>query len=128
MATNILWIVFGGAMGALLRTGVSVSAIRLFGEHFPYGTLLVNAAGSFLIGILWAFHEKEPFSENAGVFIFVGLLGAFTTFSTFSLDTMRLLQEGRHFAGVVNVISNNAGALGGVFLGYLAGRFLRGWT
>jgi fluoride exporter len=128
MTSNLLWIALGGAVGALLRLGISVSTIRITSEHFPYGTLLVNIVGSLAIGILWAFHEKEPFSEGTGAFVFVGILGAFTTFSTYSLDTMRMIQEGRHFAGGMNIVANNAGAILGVLLGYMLGRFLRGGT
>ena len=97
-------------------------------DHFPYGTLLVNIAGSLIIGILWAFHEREPFSDQAASFGFIGLIGAFTTFSTYSLDTMRLVQEGRYFVGGLNVFANNAGAIGAVFLGYFFGRMMKGWT
>jgi len=126
MASNLMWIALGGAIGALLRSGISVSMVRTASEHFPYGTLLVNIAGSLVIGILWAFHEKEPFSDKTGAFVFVGLLGAFTTFSTYGLDTMRLVQEGRFFAGGLNVIANNVGAIAAVVLGYMLGRLIKG--
>jgi len=124
--TSILWIALGGAVGALLRAGFSVSAVRIAGQHFPYGTLIVNVVGSLLIGFLWAFHEQETFPEPAEAFIFIGLLGAFTTFSTYSLDTVRMIQEGRQFVGLINILLNNLGAIGGAAIGYLLGRVIRG--
>ncbi len=123
-----MWIALGGAIGALMRAGISISAVRLASEHFPDGTLLVNIIGSLAIGMLWAFHEKAPFTENTNAFVFVGFLGAFTTFSTYSLHSMRLIQEGRYFAGGFNVIAHNVGAIAAVALGNMLGRMLRGAT
>jgi CrcB protein len=79
-----------------------------------------------LIGVFWAFNEKEPFAPETAAFLFIGLLGAFTTFSTYSLDSLRLFQDGRIFAATAYIVGNNVGAIGGAALGYLAGKMISG--
>ncbi|MCB9982517.1 MAG: fluoride efflux transporter CrcB [Rhodospirillales bacterium] len=90
----ILAIATGGAIGALVRHGVNVGAVRLLGHGFPYGTLTVNILGSFMMGLLIAVfaHYWHP-SENMKLFLVTGFLGAFTTFSTFSLDFANLWER-----------------------------------
>jgi len=90
----ILAIAAGGALGAVMRHGVNVSAVKLLGHGFPYGTLTVNILGSFTMGLLIAVfaHYWQP-SESMRVFLVTGLLGAFTTFSTFSLDFANLWER-----------------------------------
>ena len=122
----MLWIALGGAIGALLRAGISTVSIRLGFDHFPLGTLVINVVGSVLIGVFWAYNEKQPFSPETAAFLFIGLLGAFTTFSTYSLDSLRLLQDGRIVAAMAYVLGNNLGAIGGAALGYLAGKLISG--
>ncbi|MEZ5814904.1 MAG: fluoride efflux transporter CrcB [Alphaproteobacteria bacterium] len=90
----ILAISAGGAIGALLRHGVNIGAVRLLGHGFPYGTLAVNVAGSFAMGLciaLFAHYWQPP--ETIRYFLITGLLGAFTTFSTFSLDFASLWER-----------------------------------
>ncbi len=84
----------GGAIGAMARHGVSRAAFHLLGPNFPWGTLTVNIAGSFAMGVLivWLSH-REPASPALRAFLTVGLLGAFTTFSTFSLDVVTLYRD-----------------------------------
>lgn len=90
----ILAIALGGACGALARHGVNLGAARFWGLDFPYGTLTVNIAGSFLIGALVSLmaHLWQP-SEAVKLFAVTGFLGAFTTFSTFSLDVVTLWER-----------------------------------
>lgn len=90
----ILAIAAGGALGALMRHGVNVGAVRLLGHGFPYGTFTVNILGSFAMGLLIAIfaHYWQP-SENMRMFLVTGFLGAFTTFSTFSLDFANLWER-----------------------------------
>lgn len=97
----------GGAIGALLRHGVNMSAMHVWGAGFPYGTLIVNVLGSFLMGVVIAAgaHFWQP-SPELRLFIVTGLLGAFTTFSTFSLDFVTLFERGEMVsAGIYAALS-----------------------
>lgn len=121
---SLIYIAAGGALGASLRYGVSMAALRLGGPGFPWGTLAVNVLGSFAAGFLWALlFETTGRSRLQAVFL-IGMLGAFTTFSTFSLETLRLWDSGQAGWAIANVAANNIGALVAVAGGYLLGR----WT
>ena len=94
--TASIWLAVGagGALGAMARHGVSRAAIHFLGPNFPWGTLSVNAAGSFLMGIVIVWLARhEPQSAAMRAFVTVGLLGAFTTFSTFALDAVTLAKD-----------------------------------
>lgn len=103
---NLLAVAAGGAIGALLRYAL-VSAVSLTGFSFPVGTLLVNTIGSFAIGLLAAMWmlTGEPLPAVRLLFQ-TGLLGAFTTFSAFSLETVLLWQNGQLFAATLNMLLN----------------------
>jgi CrcB protein len=117
MVANLLWIASGGAIGAVLRY-LMVSGIHRFaGAQWPWGTFGVNIFGSLAIGILWGIAERSPFSPGASAFLFIGVLGAFTTFSTFSLETVDLYREGRHVAAVLNILLSNAICIAAAFGG-----------
>ena len=94
--SSTIWLAVaaGGAIGAMARHAVSRSAMHLLGPNFPWGTLTVNIAGSFAMGliIVWL-SQREPASPALRAFLTVGLLGAFTTFSTFSLDVVTLYKD-----------------------------------
>ena len=98
-----LTVAFGGAIGAALRHLVSLWSLRQFGAGFPVGTLVVNVLGSFLMGALVAWFASRGGAQGARLFLMVGVLGGFTTFSAFSLDAVSLLQAKSHaaFAGYV---------------------------
>lgn len=101
------YIAVGGAAGACLRFFISQLMLQWFGKGFPFGTLLVNVIGSFLLGLTYALIESgqvEIVMWRTAVGI--GLLGAFTTFSTFSLDTILLMQQGLWLKGLLNIILN----------------------
>lgn len=100
-------IAFGGALGAVLRHSVNVAAAHLFGTGFPWGTLSVNVAGSFLMGALIAVfaHFWQP-PQEMRLFLITGFLGAFTTFSTFSLDASVLWERGALLAAGGYVIAS----------------------
>jgi len=81
--------------------------LHLFGRAFPFGTLLVNILGSFVIGLLYALVLNGQLAANPWrIFIGIGILGAFTTFSTFSMDTVLMLQQGAYFKALLNVLAN----------------------
>jgi CrcB protein len=104
---KILFLALGGALGTLLRYGVSVFAQNFRQSNFPFATLTVNLLGSFAIGLLWGMFERNPVSENMRMFLFVGLLGGFTTFSAFSAETMNLFRSQETVLALGNILANN---------------------
>jgi len=93
-------------------------AFRFAGASFPWGTLVVNVAGSFLAGFVWAILDQTTGSQRAHAFFIIGMLGAFTTFSTYAIDSLRMFQEGQVGLAVTNVAANNMGALLAVVAGF----------
>ena len=116
-------IMLGGAIGALMRFVVSTTLTEKLGSSFPYGTLAVNVIGSFIMGILamWLV-EKVGLDPIWRMAIFVGFLGAFTTFSTFSMETLNLFEQGFPFRAFVNMFVNVSLSVLAVWLGVLAGK------
>ncbi|MFC0117414.1 fluoride efflux transporter CrcB [Pseudoalteromonas xiamenensis] len=107
MLQTYLTIAVGGASGACLRYFISEITIKLLGKGFPFGTLLVNILGSFLMGILVGLLEKQVVSVSpTKTLIGIGFLGALTTFSTFSMDSLLLLQQGQFFKMALNIVLN----------------------
>jgi CrcB protein len=119
-----LYIAAGGAVGAVLRYLVSGWAFRILGEGFPWGTFVVNITGSFLIGFLWQLFEYLPISPPMRSLIFIGGLGAFTTFSTFAFESLNLFRGGDFRLGMINIIALD---VFGILLGLL-GIILGRWT
>jgi CrcB protein len=94
-----LIVFLGAGIGGALRHGVNVGSARLFGYGFPYGTMIVNVVGSFLMGVLAGYFAFRPgLAQHARLFLTTGILGGFTTFSAFSLDTALLVE--RHAYGL----------------------------
>ncbi len=107
LLTNYVAIALGGAIGACFRYVLSEWMLLLFGRAFPFGTLLVNILGAFAIGVLYGLLLSEQINPNPWrIFIGIGVLGAFTTFSTFSLDTLLLIQQGDIVKAALNVLLN----------------------
>ncbi len=105
-ALTYLLVALGGAIGSVARAWVSVLAVRLAGAGFPWGTVVINVAGSALIGIVAATAlspTRTLLTQEVRVFLMVGICGGFTTFSSFSLQTFELLREGRPAAALANV-------------------------
>jgi CrcB protein len=121
---KVLLVMAGGSIGALSRYGVALLAIRLFGSRFPWGTLIVNLAGCFLIGLSFALAERGSGVMNPSIRLFfvTGYLGALTTFSTFSVETVTSIQAGDNLVAWPNFLSNNILGMALVFLGMWVGR------
>lgn len=102
---ELVAIAAGGSLGAVMRYAMSNAVYSWLGRDFPYGTLSVNVIGSFLIGIAFVLlTEKLTLGSEVRAFILIGFLGAFTTFSTFSLETLTLLQQGYLVKAVANIL------------------------
>jgi CrcB protein len=119
---HYLFIAAGGAAGAVLRFIVSGWAFRLLGEGFPWGTFVVNITGSFLIGFLWQLFEYVPISPQMRSLIFIGGLGAFTTFSTFAFESLNLFRTGEFRLGLINILALDVFGILLGFLGVILGR------
>ncbi|MFA5632388.1 MAG: fluoride efflux transporter CrcB [Porticoccaceae bacterium] len=113
--TNILLVAFFGALGTLARYGLAALIQPLAGGRFPISTLLVNVLGSLIMGVLYVLIlEKLWLAPEWRSFLMVGFLGAFTTFSAFSLDTLALWQNGQPLLAVAYVVASLVLCLGGV--------------
>jgi CrcB protein len=116
---NYIVVSLGAALGGGLRYWVSNAAYKIFPSTFPYGTLAVNVIGSFILGILiFMFDEKELITPGVRLFLAVGFCGGFTTFSTFSLETINLLKDSQFIPGLLNILLNLFLCLAGVTLAY----------
>ena len=118
MLTKSLIVAFGSAIGGVLRFWVGVIVIKLQALTFPWDTLAVNIVGSFIIGLLSAISP----SENSRLFLMVGICGGFTTFSSFSLQTLQLLGNERIGMAAVNIVVSLVVCLGATALGLFIGR------
>lgn len=123
---KILLLALGGAAGTILRYLCTTAVHHFYRAIFPAGTLFVNVAGSFVIGLLWVYSDRFAFSRNARVFIFVGVLGGFTTFSSYSIETLNLLGDRQITLAAINVLGTNILCLSACYAGFLAGSFLTG--
>jgi CrcB protein len=116
-------VALGGALGSVARYACSGVALRLFGLGFPYGTLLVNVVGSYAIGILGTIAiagGRTLTPPDIRAFLVTGILGGFTTFSAFSLETFTLARSGNLSGAVANVVLSLVLCFVAVALGYLS--------
>lgn len=119
----LIFIAMGGAIGALLRYGASLSVYSFMGRGFPYGTLFVNVTGSLLMGLLSVMMlERFNIGPEWRAAVLVGVLGSFTTFSTFSIETLNLLEQGDVMRAVTNIVLSVLVCLVAVWFGVLIGR------
>lgn len=120
---HIVSIAAGGATGALLRFWMSNGVHALLGRGFPYGTMSVNVLGSFAMGLIYVFMlERMEINAEWRAALMIGLLGAFTTFSTFSIETMNLVEAGELSKAGINMILSVSLCLLGCWLGMVLGR------
>ena len=123
---NLLLVVLGGGIGAGGRYLLGGWLHGQLGNGFPWGTFAVNALGSLMIGLVFGLAQAKSISPGTTLFLAVGVLGGFTTFSAFSYETMRLLASGSIGASFLNVAGQFAVGLAAVYLGFAAVRGLLG--
>ena len=115
-----LWIALGGALGSMARYGCSSLVARMVGETFPWGTLLINVVGSFVIGFFATLTGPDGrvlVAPDARQFVMVGICGGYTTFSSFSLQTLNLVRGGDMIAAGGNIVASVVLCLLAVWLG-----------
>ncbi|MDQ3589939.1 MAG: fluoride efflux transporter CrcB [Actinomycetota bacterium] len=125
---NVLLVAIGGGLGAAARYLAGVWIVALLGAGFPWGTFFVNVTGSFLIGIVLVLVEGGTLPAEARLFFAVGILGGYTTFSSFSYETLQLVNGGGNVVGPVlfNTLGQVLTGLLAVYLGVVVGRVLLG--
>lgn len=111
---KLLWVGLGGAIGAMLRYSISLLPLK---SSFPFLTLITNIIGAFVIGIVVGLFEKHYLSSNLNLFLKTGICGGFTTFSTFSLETLTLLENGMPSTAIIYALVSVIGCVIGVYLG-----------
>ena len=121
---KIVLLLAGGAVGTLARYALAGLTHKVYIGTFPMGTLMVNLLGSLVIGFLWGISENRNISPNYRSFVFIGLLGGFTTFSTYALETMNLLRENEIRQAITNILATNLLGLVLVFGGFLMAKGL----
>jgi len=114
---QLVLIAIGGSLGALARYGISLVVYHQGGETFPWGTLVVNITGCFLIGFFSGIFEGTIIPSAWRSFITIGFIGAYTTFSTYSFETVNLLQDGEISLATANILANNVFGIAFVLLG-----------
>ena len=125
---SYIWVAIGGALGTTARYWLSGVVARLIGETFPWGTLVINISGSFVIGFFAAFTGPDGrvfVGSTARQFVMVGLCGGFTTFSSFSLQTLNLMNDGEWVRAGGNVVLSVALCLIAVWGGFMIASTLK---
>lgn len=117
-------LIAGGALGTVWRYQLSTWIQHTVLSAFPYGILVVNVLGSLLIGLCWSLSDLFDYSPNFKLFLFTGIFGGFTTFSSFTLDTMLLMKAGEYKIAFAYILASNIFGLSAVFLGYLLGKYI----
>jgi len=113
----IMAVALGGAIGSVSRYLVGIGSGKLFGAEFPWGTLIINVTGSFLIGaFVGLFATRWDLSQAMRIFLTVGICGGYTTFSTFSLDAYYLIERGQTWASFAYMVASVALSIGALIL------------
>jgi fluoride exporter len=120
--TKIVLVLMGGGLGSLSRYGITLLSVKLFGIRFPWGTLIVNLTGCFLIGLSFALAERSSLmNPTVRLFFVTGFLGGLTTFSTYGYESFNAIYMGNQWIAIANVVFNNVAGLILVFLGFRLG-------
>ncbi len=122
----LLLVMAGGALGSAARYLTGRAALAAWGPDFPYGTLAVNLIGGLLMGLLVGVLARTGASENWRLFLGLGVLGGFTTFSSFSLDVVTMIERGAIAPAALYVLLSVLGAIGAVFAGLMLARTIFG--
>ena len=122
---GFLIVFLGGGLGAALRHGVNVIAARWLGTAFPYGTMIINVAGSLAMGLIAEYFAlKAGLPQRWRLFLTTGILGGFTTFSAFSLEAALLYERGQIAGSAIYVVASVVLAIGALFAGMAIVRML----
>jgi len=123
---NLILIFLGSGLGAISRYGLSNVIHSLLGRDFPYGTLIINASGSFVMGLLFILILERfvGLAPQLRAFLLIGFLGGYTTFSSFSIETLNLFENGAWVAASLNILLNVILCISLAWLGVLGGRSL----
>ena len=125
MVAKLLWLSGAGALGTLARYGLAGLVQRLHEGGFPWGTLVVNALGCFLFGIVWTLAEERlVIGGETRLIALVGFMGAFTTFSTYAFETSAMLRDAEWLLAAANVLSQTLLGILCFFLGAAVGRIV----
>jgi fluoride exporter len=119
---KIIAVVLGGGLGALLRWHFSGFVQNHTDSLFPWGTLAVNVVGCFVIGLLWNLFEYVPVAPAVRLFFITGILGGFTTFSSFGVETINLLRDNEFLQAALNIALSNIVGITMVFFGFIVSR------
>ena len=124
--TNIFFIFLGAGIGGVFRYWVSNGIYLLLGRQFPYGTLIVNISGCFLMGLLFILmlERFDNMASQLRAFLLIGLLGGYTTFSSFSIETIHLFESGNGLSAMANIVLSTILCILATWLGVLGGRSL----
>ena len=123
---NVLLVAIGAAIGGVARYLIGGWLASLLGANFPWGTVFVNVTGSFVIGVVLVLVQGGALPAGARPFVAVGILGGYTTFSTYSYETLKLITDGNYGVAVINVFVQLVLGLIGVYLGVVLGRLIGG--
>ncbi len=118
---HIALVAMGGLVGAVSRYRVDSTISNKIKHHIPFGTLMVNILGSFFIGFFYSLFKHHILNSEFRIFIITGFLGAFSTFSSYSLHTLQLFEKNKYQVGIVNLLLNNVLGIAMVFIGSLIG-------
>jgi len=125
--SRYLLIAIGAALGANARYLVGVTAGNRFGADFPYGTFIVNVVGSFILGFLLTLSTgRLQLSPEVRLLLAVGFLGSFTTFSSYTVESLNLLRDAGLWPGLLNIVGNNLAGLVCALLGAVLARWIQG--
>ena len=123
---KILAVIIGGGTGALLRYLASGFVQNRTDSFFPWGTFAVNVSGCFIMGVLWNLFENVPVSPAVRIFFITGILGGYTTFSSFGIETINLMRDGETARALANILLSNALGIAAVFAGIFLSRVILG--